>query len=66
MEEGKIPCLWILGMMDNYIPCDIICANVKLPPNAKVIILKESGHLGFIEEEENSLRAITEFVNSIY
>jgi len=51
--------------MDNYIPCDIIRANVNLPPNARVIVLKESGHLGFIEEEENSLRAITEFVNSI-
>jgi hypothetical protein len=38
---------------------------VKLPPNARVIILKESGHLGFIEEEENSLKAVTEFVNSI-
>jgi pimeloyl-ACP methyl ester carboxylesterase len=65
MEDGKIPCLWILGLMDNYIPCDIIRANVNLPPNARVIVLKESGHLGFIEEEENSLRAITEFVNSI-
>ena len=65
MEDGKIPCLWILGLMDNYIPCNIIRANVNLPPNARVIVLKESGHLGFIEEEENSLRAITEFVNSI-
>jgi pimeloyl-ACP methyl ester carboxylesterase len=65
MEEGKIPCLWILGLMDNYIPCDIIRANVNLPANARVVVLKESGHLGFIEEEENCLRAITEFVNSI-
>jgi len=65
MEEGRIPCLWILGSMDNYIPCDLIQSRVKLPPNAKTVILKKSGHLGFIEEEENSARAITEFVNKI-
>jgi pimeloyl-ACP methyl ester carboxylesterase len=65
MEDGKIPCLWILGSMDNYIPCDIIQRNVKLPPNGRLVVLKESGHIGFIEEEENSLKAITEFVNSI-
>jgi len=65
MEEGRIPCLWILGSMDSYIPCDLIQSRVKLPPNAKTVILKRSGHLGFIEEEENSARAITEFVNKI-
>ena len=65
MEEGKVPCLWILGSMDNYIPCELLQAQVKLPSNAKTVILKTSGHLGFIEEEENSLNAITEFVNKI-
>jgi pimeloyl-ACP methyl ester carboxylesterase len=65
MEEGKVPCLWILGSMDNYIPYESIQAKVKLPANARVIILRNTGHMGFIEEEENSLRAITEFVNNI-
>ena len=53
MEEGRVPCLWILGSMDNYIPCDAIQKRVKLPANAKVVVLENSGHLGFIEEEEN-------------
>ncbi len=65
MEEGKVPCLWILGAMDNYIPCEQIQTRVKLPPNAKTVVLKKSGHMGFIEEEENSLQAITEFVNQL-
>jgi pimeloyl-ACP methyl ester carboxylesterase len=65
MEEGKVPCLWILGSMDNYIPCDLIQKQVNLPSNAKTVILKKSGHMGFVEEEENSLNAITEFVNKI-
>jgi pimeloyl-ACP methyl ester carboxylesterase len=65
VEKGRVPFLWILGSMDNYIPCDLVQSKVKLPVNAKVVILKNSGHIGFIEEEENSIKAITEFVNQI-
>jgi pimeloyl-ACP methyl ester carboxylesterase len=65
MEEGKVPCLWILGSLDNYIPCDLIQKQVNLPDNAKIVILANSGHMGFVEEEENSLKAITEFVDHI-
>lgn len=66
MEEGKIPCLWILGSMDSYIPCELIQTKVKLPSNARVVVLSNSGHMGFIEEEERSLEVIKEFVNSIF
>ncbi len=65
MEEGKIPCLWILGSMDSYIPCELIQTKVKLPSNARVVVLANSGHMGFIEEEEKSLEVIKEFVNSV-
>jgi pimeloyl-ACP methyl ester carboxylesterase len=66
MEEGKVPCLWILGLMDNYIPCEAIQAKVKLPSNAKVTALINSGHLGFVEEEEIALKVITDFVKNIF
>jgi 3-oxoadipate enol-lactonase len=62
MEEGRVPCLWILGLMDSYIPCDLIQSKVKLPPNATVVVLKNSGHVGFIEEEDKSLEVIIRFV----
>jgi pimeloyl-ACP methyl ester carboxylesterase len=65
MEEGRVPCLWILGAMDNYIPCEIIQTKVKLPPNARLVVLKNSGHLGFIEEEDRAVAVITEFVKSL-
>ena len=65
MEEGKVPCLLILGSMDNYIPCDFIQTKIKLPANAEVVILRDSGHMGFIEEKEKSLNAIVQFVNKI-
>jgi len=63
MEEGKVPCLWILGAMDNYIDCEQAQKKVKLPQNAELVILKNSGHMGFIEEQEKSLEILMEFVD---
>jgi pimeloyl-ACP methyl ester carboxylesterase len=65
MEEGRVPCLWVLGLMDNYIPCEMIQSKVRLPENAKLIVLKNSGHIGFIEEVETSVKAIQEFVANL-
>ena len=62
MEKGSVPCLWILGRMDNYIPCEGIIEKVKLPSNASLIILENSGHIGFVEEEDLSVKVIKEFV----
>lgn len=61
MEEGRIPCLWILGSMDNFIPHDTISDGIKLPNNALIRTLEHSGHMGFIEEEDLSVEMISEF-----
>jgi pimeloyl-ACP methyl ester carboxylesterase len=65
MEAGKVPCLWILGALDNHINCEAIQSRVHLPENTRVIVLKKSGHMGFIEEEDNSAKIILEFVKKI-
>jgi len=65
MEEGRVPCLWILGKTDNYIPCDQIQAKVNMPENASVVVLKNSGHMGFIEEEERSFQLVKEFIENL-
>ena len=65
MEEGRVPCLWILGRMDNYISCEVVQKKVKLPANAKVVILENSGHLGFIEEEDRAIEVMVNFVEGL-
>lgn len=65
MEAGKVPCLWILGRYDNYISCEQVMAKVTLPGNARVHVLENTGHLGFIEEEEETLELLTGFINGI-
>ncbi|HOF20255.1 MAG TPA: alpha/beta hydrolase [Bacteroidales bacterium] len=62
MEGGKVPLLWILGAGDNYIDYRQIQTRVKLPPNAEVFVLENSGHMGFIEEEAEALKKLSEFV----
>jgi pimeloyl-ACP methyl ester carboxylesterase len=65
MEEGRVPCLWILGMMDNYIAYGAVQEKVRLPENARIVALKNSGHLGFIEEEEYSGEVLSDFVRNV-
>ncbi|HNR41146.1 MAG TPA: alpha/beta hydrolase [Bacteroidales bacterium] len=65
MEKGSAGCLWILGRHDNYIPFDQIHKRVKLPANARIAILENSGHLGFIEEEDQSFQIVTEFIRDL-
>jgi pimeloyl-ACP methyl ester carboxylesterase len=65
MEVGKVPCIWILGKMDNYISCVEVQKKVKLPPNAKVVILENSGHMGFVEEEDMSVKVLTDFIQGV-
>ena len=65
MEKGEVPCLWVLGAMDNYIDPDIIRGKVKLPHNAEVQILSNSGHMGFIEEKEHSAEILKSFAGRL-
>ena len=62
IEKGRIPFLWILGTKDNFINYEQVTAKVILPANAEVAVLENSGHMGFIEEEEKSLEILSDFL----
>lgn len=51
--------------MDNYVPCEEVRSRVSLPANAELVILRNSGHLGFIEEEDKTVELITDFVEKL-
>lgn len=63
LENTKLPFLWVLGKLDNYIPFDGIQQKVKLPENGHLAILENSGHQGFLEEEARSLEIFDEFIS---
>ncbi|MFH0999569.1 MAG: alpha/beta hydrolase [Bacteroidota bacterium] len=60
--ETKVPVLFILGKKDSRIPLEMALAQTALPPNAMVLILGKSGHMGWLEEQEKTIATIDGFI----
>jgi pimeloyl-ACP methyl ester carboxylesterase len=65
MEKGEVPGLWILGKLDKYISYETVLKRVTLPANARVVVLENSGHMGFIEEEDLSVKVVEDFIKNL-
>lgn len=62
LQDPKLPLLLIGGMKDNYIPVEVFEKLVNLAPHARVLRLKQSGHMGFMEEPEPVIKAFVDFI----
>lgn len=62
LRRTKVPVLFILGRKDNYIPVEAAEKMVADHPEARVVWLEHSGHMGFLEEPEATARALLDFV----
>lgn len=60
------PLLVIAGKKDYYIPFEIYQQHFNLAPDTEVVILENSGHMGFIEEKDKSLEGLRHFLARIY
>ena len=58
---GK-PILFVLGRKDGYIVAEVAEKMVAEHPEAEVVWLENSGHMGFIEEPQACAKALLEFV----
>lgn len=65
LERGTVPLLWILGKDDQYFSPEKVTDMVKLPGNGFIRILEKSGHMGFVEQTEESYRLIRQFYDSL-
>ena len=64
LRTTKVPVLFILGRKDNYIPVETAEKMVAEHPEARVVWLENSGHMGFLEEPEATAAALLDFVAS--
>lgn len=62
LRRSPVPQLFILGKKDNYIPPEAAEKIIAEHPQAKVVWLENSGHMGFLEEPEAAARAILGFI----
>lgn len=65
IEEGSVPLLWILGRHDLYFTPEKALGDVVIPDSCKVVIMEDSGHLGFIEEPDHSAAIIALFAEEL-
>ncbi len=61
LRNSSIKQLFIFGEQDNYIPKDAAQAIATAHPQAEVVWLANSGHMGFIEEPNACAEAILRF-----
>lgn len=65
LRSSSLPQLFILGKKDSYIPLEKAEEMVAAHPQAKVVWLENSGHLGYFEEPEACATAIGEFMTNV-
>jgi len=66
LRESVVPVMIIAGRKDNYIPSEVYEQHFNLAPKHHVLILENSGHMGFIEEKDKALDGILKFLKKIY
>jgi pimeloyl-ACP methyl ester carboxylesterase len=66
LVESNLPVMIVAGKKDNYIPFSLYEQHFNLAKQTEILILENSGHMGFIEEKEKSLEGIRKYLEKIY
>ncbi len=62
IKNTQLPFLWILGKKDNYIQFEAMQPRIELNHNGELFVLENSGHMGFLEEPDESLKKVISFI----
>ncbi len=60
LANSTVKFLYIIGKFDNFIPQSIL-EKIKFPAHTQILLLENSGHIGFIEEPEKAENEMKEF-----
>ncbi|MEJ7913761.1 MAG: alpha/beta hydrolase [Chitinophagaceae bacterium] len=63
LKTTNMPVLFLMGRHDNAIPIDDILPQSHLPGLSYIHILEQTGHMGMIEEVEETHRVLKEFIS---
>jgi len=66
LGKTSIPVLFIIGKNDPVIPFDKMFPQISLPYRSFVVALEQTGHMGFIEAEEESILAISSCLDGFF
>jgi pimeloyl-ACP methyl ester carboxylesterase len=66
LRNTDLPVMLIAGKNDTYISFEDVARQIRLPERGEFVELRNSGHMGFIEEPDISLAALSEWVKSSF
>ena len=66
LRSSKTPVLFIAGTEDNVTPLDKSLQQIELSGFITPLVLKECGHMGFLEKEIEVRGGIEKFVKEVY
>jgi pimeloyl-ACP methyl ester carboxylesterase len=61
LAETKLPVLFILGLKDSKTVIPRLWEMISLPSHSESLILRHTGHMGYIESPDETLEAIRHF-----
>lgn len=65
LEITKLPVLFVIGEHDKAVPFEDSLKQTSLPATSNIHILKNSGHMGMLEEAEKSNKALEAFLAEV-
>lgn len=65
LKTTKLPILFIIGLKDSRAPITRIWEMISMAAVSEILILRDCGHMGYIEAPENTYEAIAGFAKTV-
>ncbi len=66
LSFAKYPILFIIGKYDNVLPMQSLLDQTKLIKHKHVLLLENSGHMGFLEQPDTCVKYLKRFVRESF
>jgi pimeloyl-ACP methyl ester carboxylesterase len=66
LKSINVPVLFIIGLKDSKAPLDRLWKMVSLPTQSECLILRNIGHMGYIEAPEETLSMLKGFARKVF
>lgn len=66
LQKAAVPVLFIMGKYDNAIPLEDGLQQCHLPEKSYIYVLRNSGHMGMLEEKNKCNEILEKFLLEIY
>ncbi len=66
LRSTKLPVLFILGLKDSRAPVAKLWDMISLPVVSESLILRDCGHMGYIEAPEVTLKTVKNFARKVF